>query len=610
MIFLVLAIGVIGAMLALYAAFRVPAHDGVDQNGYLVAGRMLSRHGAPVVSGVTSAQPDPFRFAGAMWVGTDLQTPTQRYYPKYPVGMPAAYAMTFSIGGDNGLELAYWLNPICMALALLVSFLLIRRFTGSLPAFLALIILATSPLTLGLANNPNSHALALLLATTGMLAALLWSQGAGLWAAITAGLLLGLAASVRYTEVLFVLPASLAVADRLSRQHDRRNLLAAGAMLLPFILIIACVVILNHHHWTGTLTGYSATRESTLGLAFRLEHLRANLPVMLRQLHDSALAYILPFALAGIVWLFRSNWRLATILLAWVLPTFLVYSLYYWAPQREGTSVGYLRFILSTLPAILLCAAWLLSRALLNEPTRNITTLAAGVIVAAAALSGLSGGLRLIAADQRHRLMLADNASHITRALDNIPESAAVFCSERGLLNHLQAALPHENLYDAALFEPGRVLRMIDDPDTGKPEGPDPNRRAAFREWILARLQPRSAAVNGARSEELRKFLDEEKRTRVASLLASGQRVLFIQSSRSSDAPAPIDPQFFSLHTLATWRPYILPVDDPNTDMDEAWLPTWRIVEVIAPAATSPAHPPSTQPRTRPATRPAAPPVR
>ena len=582
----------------------------------------MARHGSPAIVAVTAdGQPDPFRFAGTMWVGRDLQTPAQRYYPKYPPGAPAAYAVAYRLGGDDqGLNAAYWVSPAAMALALFLCFLLFRRFAGSLPAFLALVVLATTPLTLGLANSPASHALALLFSTAGMLAALLWWHGAGLWAAIATGLLIGLATSVRYTEALLILPASLAAAYRLHRHHDRRALIAAGSMLATFFIVVFCVLILNHHHWIGAFTGYSATRENTLGLAFRLEHLLTNLPAMLRQLHDSALAYILPFALLGIVFLFRSNWRLATIILAWMVPSILVYSLYYWAPQREGTSVGYLRFILSTLPAMLLCAAWLCAHARASAASKPLTTIAAGILVAAAMLAGLSGGLRLMRADHRHRLLLADNASHIMRICNNLPADAAIFCSERGLLNHLQAALPQEAFYDAGLFEAGRVLLLIDDPDTGKPEGPDPNRRLAFRNWLTTTFQQQTgqsldAIPRSQRHEFVQRFLDDQKRSRVAALLASGRRVLFIQSSRSPQAPAPLDSQSFQFHTLVAWRPYILAPEDAAPDMDGDWLPTWRVIEArplsppvaAPPPASTPGTRPGAHPATSPATRPASP---
>src|SRR2546430_15224680 len=54
--------------------YRVPAHGGVDQNAYLVAGRMLAEYGSPQL------QPsDQDAFVGRMWV----LRPQGPYFPKY-----------------------------------------------------------------------------------------------------------------------------------------------------------------------------------------------------------------------------------------------------------------------------------------------------------------------------------------------------------------------------------------------------------------------------------------------------------------------------------------------------------------------------------------------
>jgi hypothetical protein len=74
--------------------FWMPAHPGVDQNGYLVGGRQfadtLTMKLAPTRLG--SNEFDPHAFVGRMWVGVDYGTPDERFYPKYPLGLPALYA--------------------------------------------------------------------------------------------------------------------------------------------------------------------------------------------------------------------------------------------------------------------------------------------------------------------------------------------------------------------------------------------------------------------------------------------------------------------------------------------------------------------------------------
>src|SRR5690606_32287856 len=89
--------------------YWAPAHQGVDQNGYLVGGKQFARTGS---MGLTPE--DPYGFVGRMWIGT----PTQTYYPKYPLGLPFLYAVMLWIGGAaHGVAMAHLVSPITMALA-------------------------------------------------------------------------------------------------------------------------------------------------------------------------------------------------------------------------------------------------------------------------------------------------------------------------------------------------------------------------------------------------------------------------------------------------------------------------------------------------------------
>ena len=100
-----------------------------------------------------------------MWIGTDLGLPTERYYPKYPLGLPVLVAIAMKIGGTT---LPYWINPIAMTLAVAATFLLIRQVLGSFPALMGMLIFATSPVTLALTNDTNSHATTVCCVTWGM----------------------------------------------------------------------------------------------------------------------------------------------------------------------------------------------------------------------------------------------------------------------------------------------------------------------------------------------------------------------------------------------------------------------------------------------------------
>src|SRR4051812_48615190 len=83
--------------------YWVPGHSGVDQNGYLVGGKMFAR---TLSMGMTPA--DVYGFVGRMWIST----PEGTFFPKYPLGYPLLVAMALWVGGSSGTWLAFWINPV------------------------------------------------------------------------------------------------------------------------------------------------------------------------------------------------------------------------------------------------------------------------------------------------------------------------------------------------------------------------------------------------------------------------------------------------------------------------------------------------------------------
>jgi hypothetical protein len=347
-------------------SYWVPAHAGTDQNGYLVGGKMfaqtLTMRQSPVHPG-TRDQFDPHQFVGRMWVGADLGTPNERYYPKYPLGLPALYAVMIWIGSlfgpAWGVWLSYGLSPVAMSLAVLGTYLLARRFAGSFGGLLAAIVFGTSPVSLQLAINPNSHAAAVCCVVWGMYFLIGWWQFRGMTRAIAAGFLLGYAATIRYSEATLILPAALVALFAL-RWRDWKTLTQAIALLAAWAVPIGLLVLYNHFA-IGDLTGYDPTNESS---GFGWGYAADNWETMLRNLNTGGLAQMFPVALAGLVWMFWWNWRAASVLAAWIIPCLLTYTFYYWAPDNAVNvfSIGYLRFFTTILPGLALCFFWLVSR--------------------------------------------------------------------------------------------------------------------------------------------------------------------------------------------------------------------------------------------------------
>ena len=215
---------VIAALALAYAhyyfitSFWAPAHWGNNQNGYLVGAKHLAQS---MTRGrlTTGFEPtSPFEFVGWMWVMAQ-ENPTApgggMHYPKYPLGLPLVDAIVYRIGHalygpETAIEWVFRVSPAAMSLALLGTFFLTRRLASSFAGVLAMILLGTLPLTLILANNPNSHALSLCFICWGMYATVRWWETLSWWRGLVAGFLLGYAVTIRYTEGLLLLPLAIA----------------------------------------------------------------------------------------------------------------------------------------------------------------------------------------------------------------------------------------------------------------------------------------------------------------------------------------------------------------------------------------------------------------
>ncbi len=499
---------------ALAAAYWVPAHGGVDQNGYLAGGRVLVERGLEGLRprNAVTGQYDPYQYVGRMWVGVDLGTPRERFYPKYPVGLPAIYGGLLLLGGPRlGPILAYLVSPVGMVLALAGVFFLARLILGSVGAVLVTAVMATSPVTLGLMDNPNSHAVALVFVVWGMYFAFAWWKGGGLWRAVLAGLLAGYAPTVRYTEGLLVLPLALIVV--LGAWRGRRSWRQGMILLLVWALPVALLVAYNLLAM-GHLTGYDPTAEST---GFSWAYFAVNWQTMLRQLLDLGLIFVFPLALLGLLAMLGAVPRLGLVLAAWIVPNLLVYTLYYWAP--DGFGIGYLRFFLTSMPALVIAAFWLLLwwRGYLEATgaplgLRGPWLLFPGGVAALAVALQLLAALPMLESDAAQRVGLEAGVQTVR---DQAPPGSVLFTSDTQLLNDLQFAGKYE-LYDSDLFNRLFVQRLPDmDPD--EPQGWQPQRR----EELYARLKDLD-----------QRALDGEFRGLVVQMLHARRRVFIVQPRR------------------------------------------------------------------------------
>jgi hypothetical protein len=572
------ALAISAVYLWVLLGFSAPAHPGVDQNGYLVGGRMLALAGS-----TATLTPDPFDFVGRMYITIDDQT----HYPKYPLGLQAIYAASFLIFGDTpaAVEVAHRVSPVMMSLALLGIFALVRPLAGSMLALLGMIALGFSQLHLGLAINPNSHAAALAFVVWGMVLVFSGLRQRSGWRFVVAGFLLGFATLVRYTEGLLLLPLVMGL------WSARRSVgwRWAGLSLLAWATPIAVQVAYNRYHYDAW-TSYGGTNEST---GFGVDYLRHNFDLVLRTLSETNLYLLFPLGLIGLVSLWSTDRRTAALLAAWFVPSAAVYAAYYWAPEGGA---GYARFFVTQVPALI--AATLVWAGRLDGPAR------AGVkwgLVLVVGLSGLVGVIRSHApgrggleGSSRENTMLAE-LGRVVRA--TVPAGSLVLADEPRL-HHFQF-IGDWKTTSIEWFDERAVRRIVNNErDIDEPDPLDPRRLAFLRKM----LEDKSGDdLREAFQKLVRSSIDSGRRVFVVLPVERWRdverrlagRVLTVREAARFDEPPP--PMMPHQWLPDAERPRMPVRRGPGgRPMDESRVQSWRVLELLSrePPAT-PSEPPA-----------------
>src|SRR5204862_7948466 len=108
----------------------------------------------------------------------------------------------------------------------------------------------------------------------------------------------------------------------------------------------------------GHFSGYSGTNESS---GFSLKYFFEKWDFAVHQLYLLGLFAFAPLGIAGMLLMYRSNWRTALLLTMWFVPGALLYTAYYWGLNERG--VWFLRFFLTFLPPLFIAAMYLLRSA-------------------------------------------------------------------------------------------------------------------------------------------------------------------------------------------------------------------------------------------------------
>jgi 4-amino-4-deoxy-L-arabinose transferase-like glycosyltransferase len=505
-LFAMVALAIIAGFAFFMARFFAPApgRPGIDENAYLLGGRNILEHHT-----VGWKPANDYLFVGHMWFRTkdqmhpapawlprfargslSVHTDAGWYYPKYPAGLPLLNAIALLLGGaKHGPELAFVISPLCMTLSLVGMFLLARSIVGSFYAMLAMIVLATTPTSLEMAEIPNSHAPALCFVVWGMFFLVRWLQSGSWWRGVLAGFLLGYAVTIRYSEALLLFPfypLQQIFSDSIGSLAHPIQWMIKGVRFLPVgplglvalmsirikhpgtyfraaLPLIAWAVpvgLLVAYNWfsTGQMTGYDATNESS---GFSAATFLSKWDFTVYQLYLFGLFLFLPLGIAGLVILFRGNWRLALVLTMWAIPGSLLYTAYYWGDRVPG--VAFLRFFLTVFPPMIIAGLWLLRAAgrgsseTVARPTGSIfSPLAAGILVAATAGVSLANSLADMNRQYRGNLNLHYSETQVRSHISPHDPPPVIFADNGMFPQFLQYAqfMINADWYATDVFEP------------------------------------------------------------------------------------------------------------------------------------------------------------
>lgn len=484
--YLVLALALIAIAATFLLVWNVPAHGGVDENGYLVAGRQIALTGRPQLTPVHYAGSPVPTCVGDMWVGQNLGTPQERFLTKYPPLVPLLVAGALRLGGQGmGVDLAYLLNPIGFCIGLLGVYLLARQLVGPGPAIAALAAAIISVPLLRMFTFPGSHGISFALASMAAYCLVRWLNDATWRHVVGAGVLCALAAAARSGEIILIAPLLVAAAMRFGR--SKRDLQQAVTMLGAWGVVLGLFISLQYA-WSGQWSLYATTGESK---AFAVHFLIRHLPIAIEHLFMRGIGLIFPLGLIGLVMLSRRNRAVGLAMTAWVVANILLYASYYWAPQSSFNIYG--RLFLPSFAPLCACGVaslvWLFGTTPDRGKKRGLQVSLWLAVLASAGIASLNV-VPFFGVDTMARMNVQDRAQWLN---ERVPADAVVFCDELDVMYDLQFVANY-TLYDSRMFRRADLESLVP-LEANELSGLDPERRRYLREALLWRTSEQLTAL-------------------------------------------------------------------------------------------------------------------
>ena len=348
--------------------FFAPAISMPDANAYFAQARWIATEHRTWFTAESPAQYIP-----PHWLKTD----DNRYFSKYPPGLPLIAAGVFRALGP---EAALLVNPVMASLSLLALTLVCRQWMGVGWSLLAGGLMAVNPAANQQALWAFAHTAVGFFLVWGVFLAARWASSRSAWHALVAGFCVGVIPTIRYAEAAFAFGFAGFVVFQL--REDRRFWRSALAGIVGAAFPMIALAVRNHLAFGGFWrTGYAMTGEQTgFGLGFLLEHA----PSYLERLLSEGAGPLFGLAVVGIAVLCARKETRAhgTFLAVLIIPTTLLYMSYYFPVDRAA-----MRFLVPTLFIYPIAGVWTLR--LLHDAFPRAATIGAIALLAITVAWGL-----------------------------------------------------------------------------------------------------------------------------------------------------------------------------------------------------------------------------
>jgi 4-amino-4-deoxy-L-arabinose transferase-like glycosyltransferase len=461
-----------------------PAISTPDANGYFAQARRLATDHRTWFATESVVQ-----FIPPHWLTPD----NERYYSKYPPGLPLLAAVAFRLAGPTG---ALLIDPVMASLSLLGLFLLCRLWIGDGWALLATALMAVNPVVNQQALWAFAHTAVAFFLVWGLFCLARWQRNRTAGWAFAAGCCFGMIPTIRYAEGLFLAGFAGFVLLNIGRDRQSRRCVLAAVLGAAIPIGILCVrsQLAFGAFWR---TGYALTNEQTgFGWSYFIDHA---VPY-LRQLGAEGSGLLFGLGVVGLTILCAraESWKRGVLLVALVVPTTLLYMSYYWAPDGAA-----MRFLVPTLFIYAIAGVWLLSIVWRHHPRAGVA--AAVVLLILTAAWGLAPSLRALERQRESDAVLAT----LTRVVKAEVEPGSIVIAERLIQQQLDFVGRWRLVDESIVTRPARRLLRRADLDANRPSP----RPARWNDDRLTRYDGlRGGALYDAFSEDVWAWAGKEHR--------------------------------------------------------------------------------------------------